>query len=129
MSDKDKNKYRVTSPIKHGGKRYEENEPILLTEEESEGLHVIPFEEGKAPAEEKEDTAKASPSSGLGAKQAIKIIETSDLGDLKGFVIPEPEGDEDRTTVLEAWEKKQAPAEETEAKADDKDTKSAKKKS
>lgn len=129
MSDKDKNKYRVTSPIKHGGKRYEENDPILLTEEEADGLHVIPFEEGKAPAEEKEDTAKASPSMGLNAKNAISIIEGSELEDLKGFVIPEPEGNEDRTTVLEAWEKKHAPAEETEEKADEKDTKSAKKKS
>lgn len=129
MSDKNKNKYRVTSPIKHGGKRYEENDPILLTDEEAEGLHVVPFEEGGSAPKAEESKVKASPSNGLSAKNAISIIEGSELEDLKGFVIPAPEGDEDRTTVLEAWEKKQTPAEETEEKADEKDAKSANKKS
>ena len=127
MSDKNKNKYRVTSPIKHGGKRHEENDAILLTDEEADGLHVIAWEEGGSAAEDEGSKVKASPSNGLNAKNAISIIEGSELGDLKGFVIPAPEGDEDRTTVLEAWEKKQAEA--AEEKADEKDEKSAKKKS
>lgn len=121
MSDK-KKEYEVTSPIKRDGKRHEIGATLLLTEEEAEGLHVKPAGESTAKAEETKGP-KASPSMGLNAPAAIKTIEDNELKDIAGFVIPAPEGTEDRKTVLEAWVAKQP------AKEDEKEQKSSGKKS
>lgn len=66
MADK-KNKYKVTSPIKHAGKRHEVGDELLLTESEAEGLHVelseaAPATEEKStePAKKDVDTEKAA---------------------------------------------------------------------
>ncbi|MEX1120864.1 MAG: hypothetical protein WED82_01935 [Balneolales bacterium] len=105
MSDAKEQKYRVTSPIKRNKKRYKPGDSILLTETEAEGLHVEPYESGQAEAEDAKSDP-VSPSQGMSAPGAIKVIENSDLKDLKGFVI---EPTEDRKTVLAAWAEKQKP--------------------
>ncbi len=58
----------------------------------------------KSKADSSADTEEPDQlSTDMNAKEAIKIIRNTDLEDLKGFV---PE-DEDRVTVLDAWESKQ----------------------
>ncbi|WP_020403745.1 hypothetical protein [Gracilimonas tropica] len=117
MSKKEEKKYRVTSPIKRGGKKYEVDESILLTEEEAQGLHVVPFDAPKEEAESEAAAVKSSPSMGLSATAAVKVIEQTDLDDLKGFVVTDDEGgNEDRVTVKKAWAAKQEPIEEKDSK-------------
>lgn len=58
----------------------------------------------KKKSEDTSDTEKAGTvSTDMNAKEAISLIRNTDLDDLKGFV---PE-DEERVTVLDAWNKKQ----------------------
>ncbi len=47
MSKKEQ-KYKVTSPIRHNGKRYEVGDFILLDEETADGLHVEIAEQTEA---------------------------------------------------------------------------------
>lgn len=115
MSKTTEEKYRVDSPIKRNGKRYNVGDSILLTKEVAEGLHVSPWGEKKEAG--KDSSAPApSPSSGLSAENAISMIESVELKNLKGFVIPKPEGTEDRKTVLEAWAAKQESGDKKEKK-------------
>lgn len=57
----------------------------------------------KKKAESSESEGQGQVSTDMNAKEAIKHIRNTDLENLKGFV---PE-DEDRVTVLDAWESKQ----------------------
>lgn len=104
---KNQEKYRVTSPIKRGGKRYEVGESILLTVEQAEGLHVEEWNTAESEGGSS-NQPQQSPSMGLNAENAIAVIEGTDLKGLTGFVLPEPEGTENRKTVLKAWQDKQS---------------------
>jgi hypothetical protein len=106
MSEK-KKEYQVISPIKRGGKRHEIGDTLLLTKEEADGLHVTLAGESSGKAET-ESGPTPSPSMGLNATAAIKTIEGNELKDIKGFVVAAPQGTEDRKTVLDAWQAKQA---------------------
>jgi len=106
MAEK-KQSYTVDSPIKRNGKLYEPGATMKLTEEEADGLNVSPAKgsAGKADDEDKGEKKKApEKSTEIGAKEAIKMIETAEFTALEGFVPDE----EDRSTVTEAWEKRQA---------------------
>lgn len=110
MAEK-KNSYAVDSPIKRNGKLYEPGDTMSLTEEEADGLNVSP---AKGSAKKADDTGEGPEepkvSTDMNAEPAITMIETAEFTALEGFV---PEGEE-RTTVLEAWEKRQqAEAEES----------------
>lgn len=54
--------YKVTSPIKYGGKRREEGEVVEMTAEQAEGLHVEPTQSAA-------NTEPAGKGSGSGSAQ------------------------------------------------------------
>lgn len=108
MSDEKKIEYRVTSPIKHGGKRYEVGASILLTEEQAKSLHVESKDAANAAAEEptaNEPTLKVSPSKSLDSEVVYGVIDgMTKASKLKEFVILEADGGtEDRKGVTEAY--------------------------
>jgi len=103
---KNENKYKVTSPIRYNGKRYNVDDHILLEEEVAEGLHV---ELADGTAEETKEELKSPSLEFETAKEAVKHIEETDFEKLQGFVV---EPHETRKTVLKAWEKKISEASE-----------------
>lgn len=117
MSDK-KFEYRVDSPIKFKGKRRNPGESVLMTEEQAEGLHVTKRSggDGKAAAGDNSKGGGEDPppqeidlSKGSRAhddwREVVDFIEATPYETLAeaGFV----SDDENRTSVLKAWEAKQ----------------------
>lgn len=102
-----KRTYEVTSPIKRNGKHYDIGDDIELTEEQADGLNV----KAKRSSGSKKETKKSGGSeggdefdpskgsSGNHAKPSIEFIENASDEELEGFLSE----DEDRTTVLDAW--------------------------